>query len=198
MPDLTTSATIDAFMAAETPTAAREAIGAIPDVPAAKLCARVTGAWVEIPTFLSAKFCSDAMNITEWVIDGGGAYFLKFGRDIFTGGGLMGVYKIYATPAPIGGGLNTALFPNLERLTSTGGFLNTLNVSENTVLSSLDVSNNDFFEEQNVNNILMALDANGVSNGWLNISGGSSVAPSGDGITAAYNLVGKGWTVITN
>lgn len=49
-----------------------------------------------------------------------------------------------------------------------------------------------------VNAILVALDANGLLNGTLDLSGGTSAAPTGAGITAKNSLVSKGWLVMTN
>ena len=47
-----------------------------------------------------------------------------------------------------------------------------------------------------VNNALIALDANGLENGIVDVSGNS--APTGGGATAAANLVAKSWTVTTD
>lgn len=49
-----------------------------------------------------------------------------------------------------------------------------------------------------VNAILVALDANGLTNGAVNMSGGTSAAPTGAGLTAKANLIAKGWFVGTN
>ena len=49
-----------------------------------------------------------------------------------------------------------------------------------------------------VNAILVALDANGLSGGQVYLDLGTNAAPTGAGITAAANLVSKGWTVATN
>lgn len=49
-----------------------------------------------------------------------------------------------------------------------------------------------------VNSILIALDANGLNNGAVNMSGGTSAAPTGAGLVAKANLIGKGWFVGTN
>ena len=49
-----------------------------------------------------------------------------------------------------------------------------------------------------VNAILVALDACGASNGTCDLSGGTSSAPSGAGLTSKTNLEGKGWTVTVN
>jgi hypothetical protein len=50
-----------------------------------------------------------------------------------------------------------------------------------------------------VNYILSALDTNGASNGTVKLASQTpAAAPTGSGITAAANLVGKGWTVTTD
>jgi hypothetical protein len=52
--------------------------------------------------------------------------------------------------------------------------------------------------QQSVNNILISLDASGVSNGIVHLNGGTSSAPSALGQTAKDNLILKGWSVFTN
>jgi hypothetical protein len=50
-----------------------------------------------------------------------------------------------------------------------------------------------------VNNVLLALDANGLTGGSVDLRQNTTPAPpTGTGITAAANLVGKGWTVNTD
>jgi hypothetical protein len=49
-----------------------------------------------------------------------------------------------------------------------------------------------------VNAILTQTDASGVTSGILDLSGGTSAAPTGAGITAKSSLITKGWTVTTN
>jgi len=49
-----------------------------------------------------------------------------------------------------------------------------------------------------VNSILVALDANGLTNGAVNMSGGTSAAPTGAGLLAKASLILKGWFVGTN
>lgn len=75
--------------------------------------------------------------------------------------------------------------------------LTTLDVSELTALLTLDASGNALTQDA-VNAVLMALDNLGLSNGTVDLSGGTSPAPNGAGATAASNLTGKGWTVTTN
>jgi hypothetical protein len=49
-----------------------------------------------------------------------------------------------------------------------------------------------------VNQILIDLDNNSLSDGVVVLTEGTSVAPSGAGITAKNNLIAKGWGVATN
>jgi hypothetical protein len=96
--------------------------------------------------------------------------------------------------------------------------LNSLNISNFTILSTLyvgtnhleelDISNNPNIDtisantnrlsQSAVNNILINLDNNGLSNGNCQLSSGTNAAPSGDGITAKTNLQSKSWSVYTN
>jgi hypothetical protein len=58
--------------------------------------------------------------------------------------------------------------------------------------------NGNAIAEASVNGILVELDAGGLSNGEVDVAGGTSAAPTGAGATAATSLTGKGWTVSTN
>lgn len=49
-----------------------------------------------------------------------------------------------------------------------------------------------------VNNILVSIESCGTSNGHLDLNGGTSAAPTGDGITAKNALIARGWIVNTN
>ena len=64
-------------------------------------------------------------------------------------------------------------------------------------ISNLDLSTNKL-ETDSVNGALISLDANGILNGTVNLSGGTNAAPTGQGIAAKNHLIAKGWTVITN
>jgi hypothetical protein len=52
--------------------------------------------------------------------------------------------------------------------------------------------------EESVNDILQWLDGSGVINGNVNLSDGTSATPTGTGLTAYNNLIGKGWDVNVN
>ena len=79
-------------------------------------------------------------------------------------------------------------FPDAPNLTTVT--LTTMPASIVMAGASLNVAS--------VNAILIAADANGALSGTLDISGGTSAAPTGAGITAKANLISKGWTVATN
>ena len=52
--------------------------------------------------------------------------------------------------------------------------------------------------QTNIDYILATLDANGASNGEVDLSGGTSSSPSTAGLTSQANLESKGWTVTVN
>jgi hypothetical protein len=64
-------------------------------------------------------------------------------------------------------------------------------------ITNLNVGNCDL-SSSSVNYILQTLDANGLTGGFVLLSGGTNGAPSGAGATAKTNLQGKGWFVGTN
>jgi hypothetical protein len=52
--------------------------------------------------------------------------------------------------------------------------------------------------QTSVDNILVSLDASGITNNTTSLAGGTSAAPSATGLAAKASLQGKGWTVLTN
>jgi hypothetical protein len=79
-------------------------------------------------------------------------------------------------------------FPNLEEV-----------ILNNAVdATNVDITNANL-TQTSVDNILVALDTAGYSGGTVDLSGGTSAAPSvGTGQPAVTSLQGKGWTVTTN
>jgi len=55
--------------------------------------------------------------------------------------------------------------------------------------------NNNALDEPAVNGILVAVEANGTSNGTLYLDGGTNAVPTGAGLTAYNALVARGWDV---
>jgi len=58
--------------------------------------------------------------------------------------------------------------------------------------------NNCALDQTSVDNILISIDTAGLSNGRIDIVGGTSATPSAAGLTAKNSLGAKGWTVNTN
>jgi hypothetical protein len=79
-------------------------------------------------------------------------------------------------------------FPNLEEV-----------ILNNAVdANNVDITNANL-TQTSVDNILIALDTAGYSSGTVDLSGGTSAAPSvGTGQPAVTSLQGKGWSVTTN
>jgi hypothetical protein len=64
-------------------------------------------------------------------------------------------------------------------------------------LDSVNLENTALTETA-VNNILQWLNGSGVENGYVNLEGGTSAIPTGNGATAKTSLQSKGWNVFTN
>lgn len=90
------------------------------------------------------------------------------------------------------------MFPSVN--ISSCSSLTTLTIpSLTTVADSINISwTGNAFSETTVNNILVKFAGTTASNGSLNLSGGTSAAPSGAGLTAKSTLEGRGWTITTN
>lgn len=79
-----------------------------------------------------------------------------------------------------------------------------INNIENLIISDTSapivslLANDNALTVSSVNDILINLDGSGVSAGDVNMIDGTNAAPSGSGVDAAVNLVGKGWTLSFN
>jgi hypothetical protein len=84
-----------------------------------------------------------------------------------------------------------------------------MNISDNVLLTSIAVSAsldcisvqcvNNALGVTSVDNMLAALDASGVINGVVDLSGGTNATPTGGALNVnTVSLQGKGWTVTTN
>ena len=72
-----------------------------------------------------------------------------------------------------------------------------INITGSVNLTDVDLSSN-ALTEASVDHILITLDTSGLSNGFVDIGGGTTAAPSIVGSAAAANLITKGWSVNTN
>jgi hypothetical protein len=84
----------------------------------------------------------------------------------------------------------------LINVTAAALGLTSLNIADLLLVASINVSGNALSAAQ-VNAALIALDDSGVTAGTADFSGGTNAAPTGAGITAKTNLIGKFWTVTT-
>ena len=78
------------------------------------------------------------------------------------------------------------------------GTLTTLNISTNTLITDLGLNGCAITAQVDIDSILTALDGFGLSNGSVDLSGGTNATPGAGGLTAKANLIGKGWTVANN
>lgn len=92
--------------------------------------------------------------------------------------------------------IDLSSFINLEDVTILGPALASLVIS-NSPITNLDVQGA-VLTESVVDAILLQLVRNGLSSGTVDLSGGSSAAPSTVGDASATILTGRGWTVTTN
>lgn len=118
-----------------------------------------------------------------------------------------------------GGNLALTNLTALEELDVTGALsasidlsgnalMDTFTASDSASLSTLDLTgcasivslylDGCAFAQSSVDAILAALDTAGLSDGEVDISGGTNAIPSAAGLTSKANLEGKGWTVTVN
>lgn len=93
----------------------------------------------------------------------------------------------------------TPLPNSVQSLVLTQNNISSINTSSiPSSITSLFIVNNNI-STSDVNTILIDLDNGGLINGTVQLGSQSPAAPpSGAGITAANNLIGKGWTVVTD
>lgn len=125
----------------------------------------------------------------------------------FTSGYLSNITSLDFSPCPILNGIdinNTPLTSvnisnclYLNELFIIDGSLTTVDVSANLYLTHVNLQNN-LLTQTAVDDILVALDNIGLSDGGVQLDGTGNAAPSATGTAAAANLTGKGWFVATN
>jgi len=91
--------------------------------------------------------------------------------------------------------LNVTGLTALQTLVCYSNQLTSLNVTGLTALQNLYCYSN-LLNSTNVDSTLVEMDANGVSNGGMDIS--SNAAPGPTGLTAKANLISRGWSVTTD
>jgi hypothetical protein len=72
-----------------------------------------------------------------------------------------------------------------------------INITGCVNLEEVEIDGN-ALTEASVDHVLITLDDSGLSNGYVNVSGGTNAIPSIAGVAAQLSLQGKGWTVNVN
>jgi hypothetical protein len=85
----------------------------------------------------------------------------------------------------------------ITQLYNIGTGLVHINITGCVNLNDLEVMDN-ALTEASVDHILITLDDNGLSNGYVELVGGTNAVPSAAGLLAKTSLEGKGWDVIVN
>ncbi len=88
--------------------------------------------------------------------------------------------------------------PNLSYLRLNSNNLTDAVVVENIPEIDYSYLDDNNMTEETVNNILIAYDSMGTSNGYLYLWDGTNASPTGDGIVARDNLISRGWSVHVN
>jgi hypothetical protein len=119
---------------------------------------------------------------------------------------LYNLYKLYLSDPTNGAIANEFLGPSVDisYLTSLKEFIcndapnvtSISNLRNNPSLFNVNLINC-VLSSTLVNNVLIQLDQNNLTDGTLLLAG-SNAAPTGDGLTAKANLISKNWTVFTN
>lgn len=91
-----------------------------------------------------------------------------------------------------------APLPLLTQIQASGCNFTTIASLVGNVLCSTISFQGSSLDQTTVDMIFNDTDSNGVSNGTLNVSGGTNSAPSGASLTARTNLIGRGWTLTFN
>jgi len=107
--------------------------------------------------------------------------------------------EVYLNNNNISGSYNFALNTALTILNlSTNSITGISGISSTTGLYNLQIDHNSI-SVTDINNALIALDTNGITNGnFISTIQSPLAAPTGLGSTAKTNLISKGWTVVTD
>jgi hypothetical protein len=128
----------------------------------------------------------------------------KIDLPVYTGAGLT----FGAVDFSSNSGLKTINVPKVDFNNLNG--TNKLSFINNPALETIDLSqciwadlaavdfSGNALSQANVDAILIRADDSGATNGVMDLSGGTSSAPSAAGAAAVTSLLAKGWTVTTN
>jgi len=86
---------------------------------------------------------------------------------------------------------------SIDELYHCCSVLTHINITGCTNLDDVELTDNDL-TEASVDHVLISLDNYGLSNGYVDLSGGTNAIPSVAGDAAILSLQGKGWSVYVN
>lgn len=111
--------------------------------------------------------------------------------------GLTALRELDMDQCDISGVVDLSTFPDLTYvdLYGNGNITSVILFEQN--LEYIDLNDNALTQEA-VDDILMWLDGSGVENGYANLEGGTTAAPSQQGLDDIDSLSGKGWQVLYN
>lgn len=95
------------------------------------------------------------------------------------------------------GSLDLSGLTSLVQLFHCCSMLAFVNITDCVKLTTVDLRDTGL-STNIIDHVLITLDNNGLSNGFVDVSGGVMGPPSPAGVAAALSLTGKGWTVNTN
>jgi hypothetical protein len=110
---------------------------------------------------------------------------------------LTSLRELDVDQSEISGVVDLSMFPNLIYVDLNGNDNITAVTLFEQNLEYVNINQN-ALTEASVNDILQWLDGSGVENGYVDLADGTNAPPTGDGVTAAISLQGKGWEVIVN
>ena len=93
--------------------------------------------------------------------------------------------------------LDLSNITELTQLYHCCSLLTHINIAGSVDLNDVDLTNN-ALRQESVDHVLITLDQNGLSNGYVDLSGGTNAIPSAAGLAAKTSLEGKGWSVTVN
>jgi len=96
----------------------------------------------------------------------------------------------------ITGEVDLTMLPNLRGVDLSSNQVTSLIIPESPI-DSINLYNNALTDTA-VNSLLQWLNGSGIQSGYLDLSGGTSAAPTGNGITAKADLESKSWYVVVN
>ena len=111
--------------------------------------------------------------------------------------GLINLESLDMDQCNIAGSIDLSMLSSLTVLDLYGNTNLTSVTLPGSNLDNVDLNDTALIQAA-VNDILQWLDDSGVTNGYVNLSGGTSAAPTGAGITAKDNLIANGWAVYIN